>query len=60
MVSRIGENRLGGNIVGITGPGGVWHYLTNVARSATCPEETGTFGGSYYQAAQVALDYTAR
>ncbi len=23
VVSRIGENRLGGNIVGITGPGGV-------------------------------------
>ena len=34
VVSRIGENRLGGNIVGITGPGGVWHYYAHLDRSA--------------------------
>lgn len=34
VVTRIGENNLGGNVVGVTGPGGVWHYYAHLDRYA--------------------------
>lgn len=30
VINRIGQNQLGGNIVGIVGPGGVWHYYAHL------------------------------
>ena len=30
VVTRVGQDRLGGKVVGITGPGGVWHYYAHL------------------------------
>ena len=49
VVTRIGENNLGGNVVGVTGPGGVWHYYAHLDSFADIREndwiEAGTVVG---------------
>ncbi|UOO81042.1 M23 family metallopeptidase [Uruburuella testudinis] len=49
VVNRVGRNNLGGNIVGITGPGGVWHYYAHLESFAEIKEndwiEAGTVIG---------------
>ncbi|MFT4173799.1 MAG: M23 family metallopeptidase [Rhodocyclaceae bacterium] len=32
VVLRVGQNRLGGNIVAVLGPGGQWHYYAHLSR----------------------------
>ncbi|MFA9440948.1 M23 family metallopeptidase [Uliginosibacterium sp. sgz301328] len=34
LVLRVGENRLGGNIIVVLGPGGYWHYYAHLAAYA--------------------------